>query len=134
MEGEASNAHDAQRVSIPAEVENFLVDLHTAVLDRNHELMKRLYEQDFNQLTETYYPNTRWPSDFVIEAFYMKRDMCHTFLTALYRELYYRHLLARCSADVAWPDRYLSSCNYRELLEYFITEECRGDKYVASPC
>lgn len=127
MDSELQSGTETQRVSIPSEVENFLFDFHTAIFDRNHELMKRLYEQDFNQLTETYYANTRWPSDFVVEAFYTERDMCHPVLTALYRELYYRHLLARCSADVAWPDRYLSSCNYRKLLEYFITEECRSD-------
>lgn len=114
--------------AIPQEVQDFLVEFFNSVTDRNVEGMKRIYEHDFNHISETHYSKDRWPSEDRVDLFYQTNEILSGVVTALYRELYFRHLLAKCPDQSTWADRVYSSLNYSRLLEYFITNECSPNR------
>lgn len=114
--------------SVPQEVQDFLIEFHSCVTDHNIEGMKRLYEYDFNHISETHYSKDRWPSEDRVDQFYQQNDIFSSVVSALYRELYFRHLLAKCPDQSTWADRVYSSLNYNRLLEYFISNECNPNR------
>jgi translation initiation factor 3 subunit L len=76
----------------------------------------QLYDQQFNNLTERFYKNQRWPS---VEELKKQREDCITeeFILKLYKEMYYRHLYSRLVQQVTLEDRKESWENYVALLE-----------------
>ncbi|XP_053992238.1 eukaryotic translation initiation factor 3 subunit L-like [Hylaeus volcanicus] len=133
MEATGQLEEKPKMAPIPAEVETFLIDLHTAMFERDEEQMKRLYDHDFNSLTEKYYSKISWLPSSRVEEFYVQRNMCHPLLMALYCQLYYRHLLARCPSEASLHERYYSFYHFMKLFDYFIAQECSPENEFTLP-
>lgn len=113
-----------EEIRFPKEVEEFLMSLYEEIYDRNLENMRKLYETDFNQVTEQYFTDSRWPNVEEVSGFYRQFKRYHSLIVTLYSELYYRHALSKCPNRVSWADRRLAWHNYCLLLNYFIEDEC----------
>ncbi|CAE7855228.1 unnamed protein product, partial [Symbiodinium microadriaticum] len=108
---------------IPDAVDHFLGRLLDSIKSSNIPDINRLYETDFNQLTEKYYNKTKWPSAYAVadalghgEALFL----------ILYKELYYRHIYARLN-PVLFEDRIGSWKNYTQLLDLMIENLSDGE-------
>eukprot|EP00922_Rhytidocystis_sp_ex-Travisia-forbesii_P070844 GHVS01105768.1.p1 GENE.GHVS01105768.1~~GHVS01105768.1.p1 ORF type:complete len:603 (+),score=99.51 GHVS01105768.1:127-1935(+) len=111
------------------EVEEFLMALYDEVYDRNLENIRKLYEGDFNSITEKQYASEggasrRWPSIEEVSTFYREYDRYHSLIVTLYSELYFRHIYSKCTDTITSEDRKASWNNYSLLLNYFIEDEC----------
>lgn len=125
-ENEENDRQATCRVQFPEEVQDFLLGLFMEVYARNVDNIRKLYENDFYQITEKYYENTRWPSLLEVQMFYEDMGRFHSLILTLYAELYYRHVFAKCTDTVTWIDRKNAWENYKSLLEHFIEEEIRA--------
>jgi translation initiation factor 3 subunit L len=124
-----------RHVTIPDAVDHFLGKLKDSLETRNIPEINKLYEEDFNKLTEKHYKvhdpkrdKGRWPAVEVV------RDQVsdHGLFLVLYTELYYRHVYSRLQPT--FDDRRGSWENYCKLLDLLIDDLAEGeDLTVALP-
>eukprot|EP00921_Rhytidocystis_pertsovi_P019885 GHVQ01031577.1.p1 GENE.GHVQ01031577.1~~GHVQ01031577.1.p1 ORF type:complete len:650 (+),score=87.31 GHVQ01031577.1:117-2066(+) len=113
-----------EEVRFHKDIEDFLISLHEEMYDRNIESIRKLYEIDFNQVTEKHFCESRWPSVEKVSQFYSCINRFHPLIVTLYRELYYRHVFAKCTESLTWEDRKQAWTNYSMLLQHFVDDEC----------
>merc|ERR1719460_861587 len=127
-ESDSDNERRPRREQIPDAVDHFLGQLFSGLETRNVPELTRLYEDDFNKLTEKHYKSQKWPSvEAVQEALHPENDL----LIIFYKELYYRHIYARLQTQHA--DRIGSWENYCKLLDLIIDDLQEGDVSFALP-
>eukprot|EP01071_Lankesteria_metandrocarpae_P006238 Lankesteria_metandrocarpae@DN428_c0_g1_i2.p1 len=114
--------HDAP---LPHEVMEFLNGFVSSAMNRDATNLRRLYEVDFNNLTETFYSANRWPTPAAVDRIMQFSEQSYMLLLCLYKELYYRHLYSKCASQVDHQDRIDSWENYELLTGYFFREECQ---------
>lgn len=121
-EAAASQAHALEQLaSVPEPVKRYLISLWTLLNQPNPNLAEihSAYEQGWNRLTDKFFPKQEWPDAEVIaplvnhgecpgcllfwptgqRAYSSTLSIDEVFLT-LYRELYYRHIIARLQPDL----------------------------------
>lgn len=107
-------------VVIPEEVGNYLRHFKRCVINRSVTEIYRLYEYDFNELTERFYKEKFWPTAEQITQ--IVGDDCEFFLL-LYKEMYYRYVYARITRGPSLDYRYHSYNNYSDLFCYILNAE-----------
>mmetsp|Transcript_19214 Transcript_19214/g.60432 ORF Transcript_19214/g.60432 Transcript_19214/m.60432 type:complete len:526 (+) Transcript_19214:62-1639(+) len=97
-------------------IKDFVFDLHDATR-RSHlvEDIKRLYENEFKELSEKYCDKQAWPGAEMIASQCMGPDGPDTYFLSFYTEMAYRHLFARLKPSL--EDRLLAWRNYCELFD-----------------
>jgi len=132
--GDSDREQAPRQVVIPDAVDHFLGKLKDSLETRNIPDINKLYEDDFNKLSEKHYgrpknkhEDGRWPS---VEAV---RDQIssHPLFLILYKELYYRHVYSRLQPT--FEDRRGSWENYLKLIELLISDLEEGTECVALP-
>jgi translation initiation factor 3 subunit L len=108
---------------IPDAVDHFLGCLLTGLQTRNIPEIHRLYETNFNQLTDRYYGKTKWPSAQAVQDTINSDE---PLFLILYKELYYRHIYARLN-PVTFEDRIGSWENYCKLLDFMVEGLAEGE-------
>lgn len=116
-EAAASQAHALEQLaSVPEPVKRYLISLWSLLNQQNPNLAEihSAYEQGWNRLSDKFFPKQEWPDAEVIAPLVNHDEV---FLT-LYRELYYRHIIARLQPDLrdriasyeaSFPGRYLEN-------------------------
>ncbi|CAG2174560.1 unnamed protein product, partial [Oppiella nova] len=104
---------------VPDLVQDFLVLLRKAIIDRNVYDIQNLYENTFVKLSETYYSDSPWPEREELAAVVPLEES--QIFTILYKELYYRHIYAKCQPTL--KHRFLSYYNYCNLFNYILSAE-----------
>lgn len=99
---------------VSSDVKSFVKKLNIALRDGAVDYMERLYEVDFNQLTESTFHVSSWPSEKQIAPF-VNED--NNFLV-LYKEMYFRHIYAKLRPSVY--DRFDSFQNYIDLFNIIL--------------
>lgn len=107
--------------TVPTGVEEFILKLHRAIIDRSVFELQNLYENVFNKLTDTFYKNSLWPDENQVKAIINYTEEDATFII-LYKDLYYRHLYAR-SSNITMDQRIGSFFNYCALFNYILRTE-----------
>lgn len=98
-EAAASQAHALEQLaSVPEPVKRYLISLWSLLNQQNPNLAEihSAYEQGWNRLSDKFFPKQEWPDAEVIAPLVNHDEV---FLT-LYRELYYRHIIARLQPDL----------------------------------
>jgi translation initiation factor 3 subunit L len=114
----------AKREVLPDAVDHFLGQLFKALETRNVPELTKLYEDEFNKLTEKYYKSTKWPSvQTVEETLNPEGDL----LIIFYKELYFRHIYSM-RIQTKHADRVGSWHNYCKLLDFIIDELQEGEE------
>lgn len=103
--------------NIPDAVQDFLLHLYKAIIDRNVFEIHNLYEKVFNTLTETYYEEKPWPEERDVLQVVGNRENSKTFII-FYKELYYRHIYAKCVPSI--DQRLESYANYCALFNFLL--------------
>ncbi|GAA6037176.1 hypothetical protein JCM8097_008772 [Rhodosporidiobolus ruineniae] len=98
---EAANLQAAaleQLASVPEPVKRYIISLWTLLSAPTPNLaeIQSAYESGWNRLTEKFYAKTEWPEAEVIAPLVNHDEL----FLALYRELYYRHVVARLQPDL----------------------------------
>jgi len=117
-----------KRESIPEPVDTFLGNLEKCFETRNVPELKKLYEDDFNKLTEKHYnKSNKWPSVEGVQLA-LNRDPKDEgdIVIVFYKELYYRHIYAKMQPG--YGDRKGSWENYTKLLNLIILELEEGEE------
>lgn len=104
---------------MPDDVQNFIVYLHKAIVDRNVYEIQNLYETAFTQLTEQYYKESPWPDEHHVSPLIEEQRMYNEFMV-LYKELYYRHVYAHTQPTV--EQRFESYYNYCALFNIVLSQ------------
>lgn len=94
---------------VPDLVKQFVHYLYRHIRERNIPEIQSMYEVSFLKLTERYYKAAPWPPVGTIAEVV---DNDHVFCL-LYKEMYFRHLYARCQPDLR--QRCESWANYCDL-------------------
>ncbi|KAG1667471.1 hypothetical protein FOA52_012226 [Chlamydomonas sp. UWO 241] len=81
---------------VPDIVKQFVYYFYRHIRERNIPEIQSMYETSFLKLSERYYKSVPWPA---VELVADVVDQDHVFCL-LYKEMYYRHLYARCSPDL----------------------------------
>lgn len=81
---------------VPDIVKQFVFYFYRHIRERNIPEIQSMYEVSFLKLSERYYKNASWPA---VELIADVVDQDHVFCL-LYKEMYYRHLYARCTPDL----------------------------------
>ncbi|GAA5968112.1 hypothetical protein JCM11641_003735 [Rhodosporidiobolus odoratus] len=105
----------AQLAAVPEPVKRYILSLYTLINAPNPNLaeIQSAYEAGWNRLTDKFFAKTEWPEAEVIAPLVNHDEI---FLT-LYRELYYRHIIARLQPNL--EDRiasYECYCNLFNLI------------------
>ncbi|XP_054161721.1 eukaryotic translation initiation factor 3 subunit L-like [Oppia nitens] len=103
---------------IPDLVQDFLLLLKKAIIERNVYDIQNLYENTFIKLSESYYSDSPWPEKEEVEHL-MPED--NNIFIILYKELYYRHIYAKCQPTQ--DQRFDSYFNYCHLFNYILSSE-----------
>jgi translation initiation factor 3 subunit L len=126
-----------QREVIPEAVDSFLGNLEKCLETRNVAELKKLYEDDFNKLSEKHYNKngkwSPWPNMESVQIA-LNRDPDNTgdVVLVFYKELYYRHIYAHLQPT--YEHRKGSWENYTKLLNLIILELEEGEELsVALP-
>ena len=106
-------------LDVPDPIRGFYRSLSRHLATRNIFQLHQLYENDFPQLSERYYPDSSWPHpDEMARA--MEDDEGAALsggsgkgVQLLYRDLYYRHIYSKLTVDI--DDRIDSFHAYTEL-------------------
>jgi len=109
--------------AMPEAVDYFLGKLLTALETRNIAQIHKLYEDDFNKLSQEFFRTKHWPS---VQSVSEQVSNDPLFLI-LYKELYYRHVYAKFSHQITFQDRKGSWDNYCKLLDLFISHLQDGE-------
>ncbi|XP_063931496.1 eukaryotic translation initiation factor 3 subunit L-like [Zophobas morio] len=86
----------------------FFYDAFKAEGDEQINLFLQIYEE-YNELSQTYFKQSRWPAPEVVSHYFSNQDSHHLFLV-LYKELYYRHI--HTSFEPTFQERLSSFENY----------------------
>lgn len=97
-----------------SDVKSFVKKLNVALRDREVDYMEKLYEDDFNNLTESIFQVSSWPSEKQVAPL-VNDDQ--NFLV-LYKEMYFRHIYAKLRPSVY--DRFDSFQNYIDLFNIIL--------------
>jgi len=90
-----------------------------AISTRKVQEVHRLYEDDFNKLSQEHYRTKHWPSVTAVA----EQISENTLFLILYKELYYRHMFSRLGGDkITFDDRKGSWENYRRLLDLIVSD------------
>jgi translation initiation factor 3 subunit L len=135
--GDSADELPARQIQIPDAVDHFLGKLKDSLETRNIPEINKLYEEDFNKLSEKHYKppshggrskptDGRWPE---VEAV---RDQVsdHPLFLILYQELYYRHVYSK--VQPTFEDRKGSWENYCKLLELLVSDLEDGDELTVA--
>jgi len=115
---------------LPEKVDYFLGKLLEALQTRKIADIHKLYEDDFNKLSQEYYKGGRWPSVSLVSSQISSEPL----FLILYKELFYRHVYSlpttRNSRDigVSLEERKGSWENYCRLLDLIIDDLEDGDE------
>uniref|UniRef100_A0A0A9Y4I3 Eukaryotic translation initiation factor 3 subunit L n=3 Tax=Lygus hesperus TaxID=30085 RepID=A0A0A9Y4I3_LYGHE len=107
---------------IPDTVKNFLAFLCNAINEGQLFDIQNLYENTFPKLTEQFYDKTPWPEEAEVKQVVGEDQV----FLILYKELYFRHLYARCPNNLNLQQRFNSFSNYCDLLNCILS----GDRPV----
>lgn len=107
-------------VKLPEFVQDFLVYLHKAIVERNVYEIQNLYENTFIQLSDQHFNNTSWPDEKTVFQVVPEAKKDEIF-SILYKELYYRHIYAKCQPNI--DQRFESYYNYCHLFNYILNKE-----------
>jgi len=104
-------------------VRSFLEDLRTAVSEGNVETLDEMYLKDYSKLSDQIAKmklgsSNKWPS--IDEAKTFLGDDFNLLL--LYRELYFRHVYAKCDKQITGLERIQSWETYQSLFEKIKTK------------
>lgn len=99
---------------LSSDVKNFVKKLNIALRDRDVDYMERLYEVDFNHLTESTFQVSSWPSEKQVAPLVNDEN---NFLV-LYKEMYFRHIYAKLRPSLY--DRFDSFQNYIDLFNIIL--------------
>eukprot|EP01006_Ploeotia_vitrea_P000981 TRINITY_DN104003_c0_g1_i1.p2 TRINITY_DN104003_c0_g1~~TRINITY_DN104003_c0_g1_i1.p2 ORF type:complete len:536 (+),score=307.96 TRINITY_DN104003_c0_g1_i1:27-1610(+) len=115
---DSNNGGDMSEPSVPLvfpdEVRHYVLAFRRAVAEKNVAEVRNLYDQEFNQLSQTYFEGIAWPDGAVILDVV---DQDTTFV-ALYKELFFRHIYAKLKPD--FQDRLDSFHNYVDLFNILL--------------
>ncbi|XP_071813635.1 eukaryotic translation initiation factor 3 subunit L-like isoform X1 [Apostichopus japonicus] len=104
---------------VPEEIKNFLVFFQRSVNEGNVSDVTTCYEHDFNKLSERFFKNSPWPdAENIIQI--VGSDQ--VFLI-LYKELFYRHIIARTQSGPSQEQRFESYYNYCNFFNYILSSE-----------
>lgn len=117
-------APQKKQEQIPDAIDHFLGRLNDNVQVRNMAEINKLYEEDFNKLTERHYKNARWPSAQRVADQLNIEDVNGSIFMLLYKDLYYRHVYTKLPPT--YDDRRNSWENYCKLLELFVDDLSNG--------
>ena len=104
--------------NMPDEVQNFLLYLYKAIVDKKIFDIQNLYENGFVQLTETYFKEGNWPDEHEVAPLIGDRIMSTEFMV-LYKELYFRHVYAKTVPTI--DQRFESYYNYCALFNLLVS-------------
>eukprot|EP00761_Pharyngomonas_kirbyi_P013655 gb/GECH01013684.1/.p1 GENE.gb/GECH01013684.1/~~gb/GECH01013684.1/.p1 ORF type:complete len:495 (+),score=95.01 gb/GECH01013684.1/:1-1485(+) len=108
----------SNEVMLPEKLQDFIQNLHREIRDAETVPITHLYQNVFNELTESYFKNDHWPSFEDISPLIKTQD---ELFRLLYNELYYRHIFVRLSPSVY--NRIESLQNYFALFDYILDGE-----------
>jgi translation initiation factor 3 subunit L len=109
-EGYGSDDDRQENHYLGGQVKTFVVDLANALLDSRDDFeISQLYAEEYNNITESQFKNTPWPSADTVAPVVNDDE---NFLL-LYQELYYRHVYAKLKPTV--DHRFESFQNYTSL-------------------
>lgn len=109
------NGGQSYQDQIPDPVCAFLLRLRTALENSNVAELQNLYENTFPELSSFYYKDEPWPDSVQVGELVQGTEV----FTTLYRELYYRHLYAKCQPTTT--DRCDSYYNYCHLFNQIVS-------------
>jgi len=122
-----------RQVVIPDAVDHFLGKLKDSLETRNIPEINKLYEEDFNKLSEKHYKaprnkheDGRWPAVDAVKD----QVSDHPLFLILYKELYYRHVYSRLQPT--FEDRRGSWENYCKLIELLISDLEEGEELTVA--
>jgi len=122
-----------RQVVIPDAVDHFLGKLKDSLETRNIPEINKLYEEDFNKLSEKHYKaprnkheDGRWPAVDAVKD----QISDHPLFLILYKELYYRHVYSRLQPT--FEDRRGSWENYCKLIELLISDLEEGEELTVA--
>jgi len=123
------NQPPQKQETMPEKVDYFLGNLLKALQTRNVSAIHKLYEDDFNKLSQDYYKKESWPSFQLVSDSVSSEPL----FLILYKELYYRHvysIVTKNSRDsgVPFAQRKGSWENYCRLLDLIISDMEDGDE------
>jgi translation initiation factor 3 subunit L len=126
--GDSSGDSDTERRApkrehLPDAVDHFLGQLFKSLETRSVAELTRLYEDEFNKLTDKHYKTTKWPS---VETVEQELNPGSDLLIIFYKELYFRHIYSRLQTKHA--DRVGSWQNYCKLLDFIVDELEEGEE------
>lgn len=105
---------------VPEPVVNFIKWLqHYLSLNEIYHV-ENMYEDGFYKLSDYYFKDKPWPSPETVQEIVEEKDE-HSIFMILYRELYYRHIYARCKPTI--EHRLDSYHNYCDLFAYLLAPE-----------
>ncbi|XP_041473105.1 eukaryotic translation initiation factor 3 subunit L-like [Lytechinus variegatus] len=101
---------------VPEDIKRFLLDFQGNIRDKNVYEINHCYETTFNKLSESYFKNSPWPSADTVAEIVQNDEI----FLILYKELYYRHILARTQSGPDQQQRFESYYNYCNLFNYIL--------------
>ncbi|XP_030839981.1 eukaryotic translation initiation factor 3 subunit L isoform X2 [Strongylocentrotus purpuratus] len=101
---------------VPEDIKRFLLDFQGHIRDKNVYDINHCYETTFNKLSESYFKNSSWPSAEIVGEIVNNDEV----FLILYKELYYRHILARTPSGPDQQQRFESYYNYCNLFNYIL--------------
>lgn len=106
---------------LPESVKNWFTQLYTHLVSGNASEMARLYDREFQNLTNNYFKQTAWPEPSAIEPLV---DSDPTFLV-LYKQLYFRHLFSKMQPG--FEMKVQSWQNYCEIFDGVLNQSLEID-------
>lgn len=104
--------------NMPEEIQNFLLHLYKAIVEKNVFEIQNLYENAFAQLTDAYFKESNWPDENEVAPLFGDRPQSKEFMV-LYKELYYRHVYAKNVPNI--EQRFESYYNYCSLFNILVS-------------
>ncbi|KAG9511300.1 Eukaryotic translation initiation factor 3 subunit L, partial [Fragariocoptes setiger] len=124
---EDSDEHYDEIDQVPEPVLAFTTRLKNAIFNQNVSELQNLYENEYAELSDMFFKNSPWPPPqytteitFNCNA-YDNGDPQQRIFSALYGELYYRHLYAKCHPSTS--NRADSYYNYCTLFNEIVSVE-----------
>jgi translation initiation factor 3 subunit L len=104
--------------NVPEPVQEFLLCLYRHLTERNVFEIQNLYENGFVSLIDNWYKSRPWPEENEVLSVVGQRDE-HKMFIVFYKELYYRHIYAKCQPTV--DQRFESYYNYCALFNLLLS-------------
>ncbi|XP_071487481.1 eukaryotic translation initiation factor 3 subunit L-like [Diadema antillarum] len=104
------------RYIVPEEIKRFIQVFQRNIKENNVYEINFCYETTFNKLSESYFKNSAWPSADTIAPLVENDEV----FIILYKELYYRHILARTQTGPDQMQRFEAYYNYCNLFNHIL--------------